>query len=118
LIILSNCWGSTISLAREGITACPENYEQDVCETIISQKRGEIFCTPAMNSPNATPISTQLPVPSCVSAGLHRLPGPSRFERPSTNITPTIHKIETMPSIEAYERRESGRKTVGINLET
>ena len=72
--------------------------------------------TPAMNKPKATPSSPQLPIPSWVSAGLQRLPGLSRFEKPSMNTTAMIVRVDTMPSMEVYERSESGKNTVGINL--
>ena len=52
-----------------------------------------------------------------VSAGLHRLPGASNFENPSTKITATIKIVETMPIREAYERKDSGKKAAGVRLE-
>ena len=52
-----------------------------------------------------------------VSAGLHRLPGASNFENPSIKITTTKKTVETMPTRDVYERKDSGRKTVGARLE-
>ena len=73
--------------------------------------------TPAMNRPKANPSSPRLQKPNEVLAGLHRLPGASNFERPSTKTTPIKRTVDTMPRSEAYERKDSGRKTVGIRLE-
>lgn len=53
-----------------------------------------------------------------IGAGLHKLPGASFFEKPSMKITATIIIVEIIPRIEVYDRRESGRKTIGINLGT
>ncbi len=73
--------------------------------------------TPAMNRPNAKPSPCGLEMPNEVSAGLHRLPGASNFENPSTKITATKKTVETMPTREAYERKDSGRKAAGVRLE-
>jgi hypothetical protein len=70
-----------------------------------------------MNKPNAMPKWPQFSTPSDVSAGLHKLPGASCFVKPSIKTTTIINNVEMMPSIDAYERRDNGRKTVGINLE-
>lgn len=70
-----------------------------------------------MSNPNAIPNSPMPPTLNWVSAGAQRLPGLSRFEKPSTKMTTIINIVEMMPIIEAYERRESGRNTVGINLQ-
>ena len=70
-----------------------------------------------MNRPNANPSSSILQKRNEVLAGLHRLPGASNFERPSTKTTPIKKTVDIMPSSEPYERRDSGRKTVGIRLE-
>lgn len=69
-----------------------------------------------MNNPNAIPNSPMPPGLKWVSAGAQRLPGLSRFEKPSTKRTTIISIVETTPMIEAYESRDSGRNTVGINL--
>ena len=113
LIILSNCEESTISLARDGMTAWPENC--NIISNIYHRK--EWLClTPPMNNPNAIPNSPMPPILKRVSAGAQRLPGLSRFENPSTKRTIIINIVETMPIIEAYDSRDSGRNTVGINL--
>jgi hypothetical protein len=70
-----------------------------------------------MKRPNAKPSSCTLETPSEVSAGLHRLPGASNFENPSTKITATKKTVETMPTRDVYERKDSGRNTVGVRLE-
>lgn len=62
------------------------------------------------------PSSPTLPKDNDVSAGTQRDPGASRLERPSTNITATIKRVDVMPRIEVYERSESGMKTVGMRL--
>ena len=69
-----------------------------------------------MNNPNAIPNSPMPPRLKCVSAGAQRLPGLSRFENPSTKMTTIINIVETTLMIEAYESRDRGRNTVGINL--
>jgi hypothetical protein len=73
--------------------------------------------TPAMNRPKAKPSSPTLQKPSEVSAGLHRLPGASNFDKPSKKTAPINKTVDTMPRSEAYERRDSGMKRVGIRLE-
>jgi hypothetical protein len=73
--------------------------------------------TPAMNRPIAKPNSCRPEALSEVSAGLHRLPGASNFENPSTKMTATKKTVETMPTRDAYERNDNGRKTVGVRLE-
>jgi hypothetical protein len=70
-----------------------------------------------MNSPKANPSSSRLQKRSEVLAGLHRLPGASNFERPSTKTTPIKRTVDAMPRSEAYESTDNGRKTVGIKLE-
>lgn len=70
-----------------------------------------------MNRPNANPSSSRLQKRNEVLAGLHRLPGASNFVRPSTKTTPIKKTVDVMPRSEPYERRDSGRKTVGIRLE-
>lgn len=103
-----------MSRASEGITACPENYANmsDMLLQIVCQK----IPTPAMNKPKATPRPPQLSIPNWVSAGLHKLPGPSVLEKPSMKITAMIDSVEIMPIMLAYERRDRGMKTVGIKL--
>ena len=70
-----------------------------------------------MNKPKANPSSSRLPKPNEVFAGLHRLPGASNFEKPSTKMTPIKRTVDTMPRSDAYERKDNERKTVGIRLE-
>jgi hypothetical protein len=69
-----------------------------------------------MNRPNAKPSSSRLQKPNEVFAGLHRDPGASNFDRPSTKTTPIKKMVDAMPRSEAYERRGSGTKTVGMRL--
>jgi hypothetical protein len=52
-----------------------------------------------------------------VFAGLHKLPGASIFEKPSIKIATTKSVVDANPRSEAYERSDSGTKTVGIILE-
>jgi hypothetical protein len=78
--------------------------------------RGENIHTPAMNRPKANPSSSRLQKLKEVSAGLHRLPGASNFERPSTKTTPIKRTVDAIPRSEAYERKDNGRKTVGVKL--
>jgi hypothetical protein len=52
-----------------------------------------------------------------VFAGLHRLPGASNFDDPSIKIATTKSVVDANPRSEAYERRDSETKTVGIRLE-
>jgi len=52
-----------------------------------------------------------------VFAGLHRLPGASNFDKPSIKIATTKSVVDAIPRSEAYERSDSGTKTVGIRLE-
>ncbi len=70
-----------------------------------------------MNRPKANPSSPKLQKLNEVRAGLHRLPGASYFEKPSTKMTPIKRIVDTMPRSEAYERKDNGRKTVGIRLQ-
>jgi hypothetical protein len=86
-----------MSFASEGMTAWPEK--------------------PAMNNPKAIPSSLKFLTSSEVSAGLQRLPGASRFVKPSIKTTAIINTVETMPNTDAYDRRDKGRNTVGTNLE-
>jgi hypothetical protein len=72
--------------------------------------------TPAINRPKAKPSSFKLQKLNEVFAGLHRLPGASNFEKPSTKTTLIKETVDTMPRSDAYERRGNGRKTVGIRL--
>ena len=83
----------------------------------MMSKNARLLHTPAMNRPKASPSSSRLQKLNEVVAGLHRLPGASNFEKPSTRTTPINRTVETMPRSEAYERNDNGRKTVGIRLE-
>jgi hypothetical protein len=74
--------------------------------------------TPAINNPKAIPRCVALSIPKEVSAGLQRLPGPSRLENPSMNTTRMIKNVDKIPRIDVYERRDNGINTVGINLRT
>lgn len=78
--------------------------------------RGKNIHTPAMNRPKANPSSPRVQKLNEVSAGLHRLPGASNFEKPSTKTTPIKRTVDAMPRSEAYERKDNGRKTVGVKL--
>lgn len=69
-----------------------------------------------MNNPKAIPRFCQLSMPKDVGAGLQRLPGASFFHVPSIRITTTIVKVDRIPKTDVYERRDSGKNTVGINL--
>jgi hypothetical protein len=80
-------------------------------------EKARLLHTPAMNRPKANPSSCKLQNLNEVVAGLHRLPGASNFEKPSTRTTPINMTVDTMPRSEAYERNGNGRKTVGIRLE-
>ena len=51
-----------------------------------------------------------------VGRGSHRLPGACVLVKPSMKMTATIKMVDIIPKIEVYERRESGRKTVGMSL--
>jgi hypothetical protein len=73
--------------------------------------------TPAINRPKAKPSSFKLQKLNEVFAGLHRLPGASNFDKPSTKTTLIKKTVDTMPRSDAYERRGNGRKTVGIRLD-
>jgi hypothetical protein len=86
-------------------------------ELCMMLQKAIILHTPAMNRPKANPSSPKLQKSSEVFAGLHKLPGASNFEKPSTKMTPIKRTVDTMPRSEAYERKDSGRKTVGIKLE-
>jgi hypothetical protein len=55
--------------------------------------------------------------PNEVFAGLHKLPGASNFDKPSTKTAPIKKTVDAIPRSEANERRDSGMKTVGIRLE-
>jgi hypothetical protein len=70
-----------------------------------------------MNRPIAKLNSCRPEALSEVSAGLHRLPGASNFENPSTKMTAIKKTVENMPTRDAYESNDSGRKTVGMKLE-
>ena len=78
--------------------------------------RGKNIHAPAMNRPKANPSSPRVQKLNEVSAGLHRLPGASNFEKPSTKTTPIKRTVDAMPRSEAYERKDNGRKTVGVKL--
>ena len=91
--------------------------ELDTLGSLPTAQKDSERHTPAINSPNAKPSSCGSETPSEVSAGLHRLPGASNFEKPSTKITATNKIVETMPTREEYERNDSGRKTAGMSLE-
>ena len=52
-----------------------------------------------------------------VGAGLHKLPGESVLERPSTNITNTRRSVDKIPITEASDKTESGINTVGTMLQ-
>jgi len=85
-----------MSRASEGMTTCPEN--------------------PAMNKPNATPISPKVPGEIDVCAGLQRLPGESDFENPSMNITAVMSNADPIPSKDVNESTDNGMKTVGTKM--
>jgi hypothetical protein len=70
-----------------------------------------------MNRPKARPSSSALSKQSEVLAGLHRLPGASNFDKPSIKTTPIKKTVDAIPRSEAYDRRDSGMKTVGVMLE-
>ena len=54
-----------------------------------------------MKSPNDNPNSPILAIFRLVSAGSHRLPGASGFDKPSMNITATRNRVDRMPMMEA-----------------
>jgi hypothetical protein len=69
-----------------------------------------------MNSPKARPSLLKDFTPKVVGAGSHRLPGAVVLLKPSTKMTKTRITVEKIPKIEVYDRRERGRKTVGMKL--
>lgn len=70
-----------------------------------------------MNKPKEMPSLSKPFTPMSVSAGLHRLPGESFFEKPSMNTTKVRRTVEAIPRIEVYDKSERGRNTVGISLD-
>lgn len=74
--------------------------------------------TPAISNPKARPNSPRFPGFRLVSAGIHKLPGLSFFDKPSMNMTTTRNTVERMPIIDAYESKDRGIRTVGIMLRT
>jgi hypothetical protein len=97
LIMWSNWLGSTMSLAREGMTACPENWKHF---RIVNNCWKEIR-TPAINKPNARPSLGTPWMPRSVEQGLQRLPGAFLFENPSNKITKIRRTVDMIPNIEA-----------------
>ena len=69
-----------------------------------------------MNNPYAIPKLAQLEIVNEVSAGVRRLPGESGFDKPSYSITTTIMIVDMIPRIEVYDKRDSGKNTIGIKL--
>ena len=70
-----------------------------------------------MNKPKASPSCSKFPGFRLVGAGLHKLPGESVLERPSTNITNTRRRVDRIPITEASDKTESGMRTVGTILD-
>ena len=69
-----------------------------------------------MNKPKASPSCSMFPGFKLVGAGLHKLPGESVLENPSTNITNTRRRVDKIPITEANDSTESGIRTVGTIL--
>jgi hypothetical protein len=72
--------------------------------------------TLAINKPKATPSFLGSVTNHSVGAGVHMLPGNSRFVSPSMIIQSIMSIVERIPRIEPYDNRERGRNIVGMML--
>ena len=83
----------------------------------IDELNSNIILTPAINRPNATPISPNPAGLVLVVAGSHKLPGASAFVSPSNSSTNITSSVDRIPSIDAYESIDKGIKRVGVRLD-
>lgn len=69
-----------------------------------------------MNRPKATPSLVASLTPQSVVAGCQRLPGDWGLDNPSITIQVMIKTVDSMPRMEANDKRERGMNIVGIIL--